>query len=143
MRRFRARRYVIQSAFLVYNDGTLIGSVSRQGQGDMDRDLFSATLDVIQNFMRTSFPLLRGKSLKTIEHGDLRIIIERGRLSYIAVVLDGEENDLLRRQMRDELQQFEEANKAVLAKWRGVVQDAAGADEMLHRILTPTELFQT
>ena len=58
MRRFRARRYVIQSAFLVYNDGTLIGSVSRQGQGDMDRDLFSATLDVIQNFMRTSFPLL-------------------------------------------------------------------------------------
>jgi len=143
MRRFRARRYTIQSGFLVYNDGTLIGSLATSGKAEMDRDLFSATLDVIQNFMRTTFPLLRGKSLKTIEHGDLKILIERGKFCYIAVVLEGEENDLLRRQMRDELQRFEDLNRTVLAKWRGIQQEAVGADDMLQRILKPPEMFPT
>jgi len=143
MRRFRARRYTIRSGLLVYNDGTLIGSLSISGEAEMDRDLFSATLDVIQNFMRTSFPLLRGKSLKTIEHGDLKILIERGKYCYVATVLEGEENDLLRRQMRDELQAFEEENRMVLAKWRGIQQEAVGVEDMLRRILKPPEMFPT
>lgn len=141
MRRFQARRYTIHNGFLVYNDGTLIGSSSKMGATEIDRDLFSATLDVIQNFMRTSFPLFAGKSLKTIEHGELKILLERGKHCYLAVVLEGEESDLLRRQMRDELLGFEERNRAALTKWRGVQEDAVGTDEMLRRILEPEGMF--
>lgn len=141
MRRFKARRYSIQSGFLIFNDGTLIGSSSSSRQPEIDRDLFSATLDVIQNFMRTSFPILAGKSLRTIEHGDLKILIERGKYCYLAIVLNGEENDLLRRQIRDELLGFEERNREVLAKWRGVQEDAVGTDEMFRRLLQPLEMF--
>ena len=141
MRRFKAKRYTIQSGFLVYNDGTLIGSATRGGQAEIDRDLFSATLDVIQNFMRTSFPIFAGKSLKTIEHGDLKILIERGKYCYLSLVLTGEENDLLRRQMRDELTEFEERNRLVLGKWRGVQEDAIGTDQMLRRLLEPVAMF--
>ena len=141
MRRFKARRYSIQSGFLIFNDGTLIGSSSSYGPGEIDRDLFSATLDVIQNFMRTSFPTFVGKSLRLIEHGDLKVLIERGKYCYLAIVLSGEENDLLRRQIRDELLGFEERNRPALAKWRGVQEDAAGTGQMLRRILQPPELF--
>ncbi len=140
VRRFRARHYEIREVFLVYQDSTLVHSKSRS-RGSVDQDLFSATLDVIQNFMRTSFPILRGSSLKTIEHGDLRIIIERGRYCYLTVVLSGEENDLLRRQMRDELLAFEAANADVLRNWRGVPEEAMGADEALERLFEPAELF--
>src|SRR3989454_10416581 len=51
IRRFQARRYGIKAVFLTFEDGTLIGSHIQPGETMIDRDLFGATLDVIQNFM--------------------------------------------------------------------------------------------
>ncbi len=141
LRRFRARQYELQVGYLVYNDGTIITSKVREGAATLDRDLFAATLDVIQNFMRTSFPILRGTSLRTIEHGNHRILIERGRYCYLTLVLSGEENDLLRRQMRDELLAFEFANTEILQKWRGIPSEAINADVVLQRVFKPEEIF--
>ncbi len=131
VRLFQARRYAIKAVFLTYGDGTLIGSKVRPGEKVVDEDLFGATLDVIQNFMRTSFPILRGKSLSAITHGSYTLIMERGRYAYITVVLEGEESDQLRRQMRDLLLNFEAENRLVLMKWQGVPSDAKGTEEML------------
>jgi len=141
IRHFMARRYEIKAAFLTFQDGTLIASKAKPGESGIDQDIFSATLDVIQNFMRTSFPMLRGTSLRTIEHGDYRILIERGRRCYLTVVLKGEENDQLRRQMRDELLAFEATNAAILRGWRGVPAEASGADTLLQKLSEPAELF--
>jgi hypothetical protein len=131
IRRFQARRYSIKAAFVTYRDGTLIGSKVQAGESIIDRDLFGATLDVIQNFMRTSFPLLRGKSLRTIKHGDYSLIIERAEYAYLTVVLGGEESDQLRRQMRDLLLEFEASNRDVLARWKGIPEQALGIDKLL------------
>ncbi len=131
IRRFQARRYAIKAVFLTYGDGTLIGSKVRPGEKVVDEDLFGATLDVIQNFMRTSFPILRGKSLSAITHGNYTLVMERGRYAYITVVLEGEESDQLRRQMRDLLLNFEAENRQVLVKWQGVPSDAKGTEQML------------
>jgi len=131
IRLFQARRYSIKAVFLTYGDGTLIGSKVRPGEKVVDEDLFGATLDVIQNFMRTSFPILRGKSLSAITHGSYTLVMERGRYAYITVVLEGEESDQLRRQMRDLLLDFEAENREVLVKWQGVPSDAKGTEEML------------
>ena len=141
VRRFRAKRYELREAYLVFNDGTLIASKARPGGSSLDKDIFSATLDVIQNFMRTSFPLLKGTSLRTIEHGTYRILIERGQFSYLTVVLMGEENDLLRRQMRNVLLEFEVQNKQILLRWRGVPSEAIGAEGALTSLFEPSELF--
>ncbi len=141
IRHFMSRRYDIKAAFLTFQDGTLIASRAQPGAAGVDQDIFSATLDVIQNFMRTSFPVLRGTSLRTIEHGDYRILIERGRRCYMTVVLAGEENDQLRRQMRDELLGFEGKNVEALRTWRGVPTDAVGADDALRRMFEPASLF--
>lgn len=131
IRRFQARRYSIKAAFVTYRDGTLIASKVQAGESIIDRDLFGATLDVIQNFMRTSFPLLRGKSLRTIKHGDYSLIIERAEYTYLTVVLGGEESDQLRRQMRDLLLEFEASNRDVLARWKGIPEQALGTDTLL------------
>lgn len=131
VRRFQSRRYAIKAAFVTFEDGTLIGAKARPGETTIDQDLFGATLDVIQNFMRTSFPVLRGKSLSSISHGDYTIVVERAKRTYVTVVLEGEETDQLRRQMRDLLIEFEEKNQAVLANWRGIPADAKGTDSLL------------
>ncbi len=143
IRHFMSRRYDIRAAFLTFQDGTLIASKAKPGEAGagVDQDLFSATLDVIQNFMRTSFPILRGTSLRTIEHGDYRILIERGKRCYLTLVIEGEENDQLRRQMRDALLEFEATNAEALRTWRGVPSEARGVDALLNSVFEPASLF--
>ena len=141
VRRFQSRRYSIKASFLTFEDGTLIGSKARPGETVIDQDLFGATLDVIQNFMRTSFPILRGKSLSSISHGTYTLVVERGRHTYVTVVLEGEETDQLRRQMRDLLLEFETNNRAVLAQWRGMPEEAKGTDNMLSAFFAEAPLL--
>lgn len=128
--RWKASRYNIKAAFIIFMDGTLIGSKVRAGEKVIDQDLFGATLDVIQNFMKTSFPTLRG-SLSQIRHGDYTLVVERGKYAYITVILEGEENDQLRRHMRDMLLAYERDNQPVLADWRGMPSEAIGTETML------------
>jgi len=131
VRRFQARRYSIKAVFITYEDGTLIGAKARPGESAIDQDLFGATLDVIQNYMKTTFAVLRGRALSSISHGNYTLVLERARYAYLTVVLEGEETDQLRRQMRDLLLAFEDTNRRVLANWQGVPSDAAGTESML------------
>ncbi len=135
LRRRKAGEYKIQGLALTYEDGTLLGSMMAPGTAHVDEDLFSATLEVIQNFMRTSFPALRGKWLRSIHHGDLTLVMERGRYTTLTVVLQGKENDQLRRLMRDSLAGFEERNREVLENWRGIASEASGTGVLFLTIL--------
>lgn len=142
IRRWKARAYEMRHAFLVYQNGTLIASNSAGGDSTMvDKDIFAATLDAIQTFMRTSFPLLRGKWLKTIEHGEFKIILERGQKVYLAVVISGEENDDLRRKMRDAVTAVEIQNLATLMDWSGVPDDVKGAKAALGSLFRREDVF--
>ena len=134
VRRWKASRYDIKAAFVIFMDGTLIGSKTRAGEKVIDQDLFGATLDVIQNFMRTSFPTLRG-SLSAVKQGDFTLVMERGKYAYLTIILKGEENDQLRRHMRDILLQYEHDNQPVLADWRGMPSEAIGTDALLGSLL--------
>ncbi len=125
----------VKAAFLTFSDGTVIGSKVRPEEKMIDADAFGATLDVIANFMHTSFPTLRGKWLKAIRHGDYTLVLERGRSVYLTLVLGGEENDQLRRKMIEALDAFERANGDVLDHWRGVAADATGVDDILASML--------
>lgn len=129
--RWKARSYDLKSAILLYQDGTIIGSKVDPSEGFVDQDLFAATLDVIQNFMRTSFPGLRGKWLRSIVHGDYELAIERGDFVYLVAVLRGQENDFLRVRMREEIRKFEAHNRTVLDAWKGEPAEAIGTDAML------------
>ncbi len=134
VRRWKASRYDIKAAFVIFTDGTLIGAKVRPGEKVIDQDLFGATLDVIQNFMRTSFPTLRG-SLSAIKHGDYTLVVERGKFAYLTIILQGEENDQLRRHMRDILLRYEHDNLPVLTDWRGMPSEAIGTDVMLSELV--------
>jgi hypothetical protein len=130
IRRFQAQRYSIKAAYITFEDGTLIGAKIRPGEKVIDQDLFGATLDVIQSYMKTSVPILRGKSLSSITHGHYVLVLERARFTYLTVVLEGEETDQLRRQMRDLLLGFESNNRQVLAAWQGIPEEAKGTEDV-------------
>ena len=135
VRQWQASRYNVKAAFLIYQDGTLIGAKSQPGEVLIDNDLLTATLDVIHNYTRTSFPMLHVRWLKAVSFGDYILVTERVRSAYLTILLEGEESEQLRRQMRDLLREFEWRNYEVLTKWRGVPSEALGVDDLLSHVI--------
>jgi len=140
-KQWKSSRYEVTSTYLVHADGTLINHKSSLPEMNVDRDIFTATLDVIQNFMKTSFPYLSGKWLRSIDHGDTKILLERGKFTFLVVVIKGEDNDILRRQMKDLLSTFEAKNSEKLMHWRGISQDAQGTDQVMNAFFAREVLF--
>ncbi|MFQ6013195.1 MAG: hypothetical protein ACE5LS_06085 [Thermoplasmata archaeon] len=139
--RWKSRLYNVVGAYLIYENGTLIASKIASETDQMDEDIFGATLDAIQTFMRTSFPLLIGKWLRRIEHGDVKILIERGRYSYIALVIQGEDPDTLWVKMREGMERFERSNALSLPDWNGLTDTLATVDETLEALFTEQAIF--
>ncbi len=141
MRRWKSRRYDVLGAYIVYANGTLIASKTSYDDEDVDHDIFSATLDAIQTFMKTSFPYLLGKTLRRIEHGDVKILIERGRYSYLALVIRGEDTDTLWIRMNELIGNFETANLSRLPDWSGVPDELAKVDDTLSSCFRAEAMF--
>ncbi len=141
MKRWKSRQYNVLGAYIVYENGTLIASRTSYEDERVDSDIFSATLDAIQTFMKTSFPHLLGKTLKRIEHGDVRILIERGRHSYLSLVIEGEDTDTLWIRMKELIENFESANLARLPDWNGVPSDLHMVDHTLTSCFSAEAVF--
>jgi hypothetical protein len=136
LRRAKESQYGVQAAFLVYKDGVLIDSMDFAREVGVDTDLFGATLDLVQNFMQTSFPSLGTGGLRSVVQGDRTLVLERGKFTNLIVILSGKEDDLLRRTLRDRLREFEETNAVVLRDWQGRPADAKGTAELLTGLVT-------
>ncbi len=141
MKRWKSRQYEVLGAYIVYENGTLIASRTSYEDERVDHDIFSATLDAIQTFMKTSFPYLLGKTLKRIEHGDVKILIERGRHSYLSLVIAGEDTDTLWIRMKELIENFEAANPTQLPDLNGVPDDLDLVDNTLMSCFTAEALF--
>lgn len=125
----------IKAVFLHSKQGLLVASKVRSGEKTGDEDLLVATLNIIQNFMRVSFPMLRGKRLRSISQGNLTLVTETGKHLFLTVVTEGEDSRRLRDLMRTSLRAFEEQNKDLLPGWNGTVDTPMGVDETLTRLM--------
>ncbi|MFQ5908843.1 MAG: hypothetical protein ACE5JE_08495 [Thermoplasmata archaeon] len=141
MRKWKSTRYNVLGVYIIYENGTLIASRTNFEDQAIDEDIFGATLDAIQTFMRTSFPTLLGKSLRRIEHGDVKILVERGRYCYLAAIIEGEDTDTLWITMKESVERFERTNEPVLPDWSGLLQELAEVDETLEDLFAGKVVF--
>jgi CheY-like chemotaxis protein len=125
----------VKAAFLHSKSGLLVASKVRAGEKTGDEDLLVATLNIIQNFMRISFPMLKGKRLRSISQGDLTLVTETGKHVFLTVVIRGDDSRGLRGRMRSSLKDFEERNKELFGQWDGTVESPNGADTVLMHLL--------
>lgn len=87
----------IKEVFLIHEStGIMISHVSASEEDQSsDADLISGMLTAIKDFVSESFKSGGQKEqLYEIQYGDSKIIIERGRYSYFAVVISGLENSI-------------------------------------------------
>lgn len=135
-RRAKTSQYGVQAAFLLHKSGTLIDSSDVWRAVGVDADLFGATLDVIQNFLQTSFPSLGSPGLRSVAFGNRTLLIERGRLTYLVLVISGQEDEILRWTLHDLLREFEGRNAESLRDWSGRPEDVKGRSELLSSLVT-------
>lgn len=87
----------IKEVFLIHEStGIMISHVSASEEDESsDADLISGMLTAIKDFVSESFKSGDKKEqLYEIQYGDSKIILERGRYSYFAVVISGLENSV-------------------------------------------------
>lgn len=81
--------FSVEHVFLIhYETGLLLKHVSKEGEEDADLDTIGAMLTAIRDFVRDSFNR-PDSDLEEITHGDQRILLEGGRYTYLAVIIEG------------------------------------------------------
>ena len=135
------RRHEVMGVTLMYEDGTLIGTKSMFSSGGLDLEVLSKTLALIQHFVKTSFPGLSGDSLRALDHEGLRIVIEKGEHTCLALILKGRENDFLRRQMKDALEAFESKNDFRLVNGLGTTPELRDTARTLDTFFAKESMF--
>ncbi|OGS48578.1 MAG: hypothetical protein A3K68_05510 [Euryarchaeota archaeon RBG_16_68_13] len=127
----RKTQAAIEEVFLVYRDGVLIYHLSRSLVQEKDEDVLSGMLTAVQEFVRDAFRYGEHRELHQLDFGDYRILIERGKTVYLAIVYSGKESTLVRRKVRGVLDNIEMAYADVLAGWDGDMDKMAGARDMI------------
>lgn len=136
--------YLVEDVFLVHTDGRLINHQSRRPLEEVDEDIFSGMLTVVQDFIRDSFRQRTTVGLKRLEFGESAIIIERGSYTYLACVLLGEEPKLLPLYMAEIINDVERTYGKKLERWTGLLSELAGIEEQIRKLifLTTDEMIR-
>ena len=127
--------YLVEDVFLIHNDGRLIAHYSRKFREEIDEDIFSGMLTVVQDFVKDSFKSRTRVGMKRLDFGDSKILIERSPHTFLATVLVGQEPRLLPLYMLQVLKEVEDRYGTVLDRWTGLLHQLEGIDDMVKKLL--------
>ncbi len=127
----RRKRVDIEEVFLVYRDGVLISHLSRTLLQEKDEDVLSGMLTAVQEFVREAFQYGEHRDLHQMDFGDYRILIERGKYVFLAIVYSGRESLAIRKKVRAVLQKIETQFGDALEKWDGDMEQVVGARDLI------------
>ncbi|MFQ6106716.1 MAG: hypothetical protein ACE5QF_03900 [Thermoplasmata archaeon] len=127
--------YVVEDVFLVHNDGRLISHETRKYREEIDEDIFSGMLTIVQDFVKDSFRKRSEGGLKRLDFGKNMIVIERGPHIYLACVVSGEEPVFLPLHMVEVISEIEAEYGGILQNWSGMLTELEGIDEIIRKLM--------
>ena len=125
----------IEEAFLVYRDGVLISHLSRTLLREKDEDVLSGMLTAVQEFVREAFQYGEHRELHQLDFGEYRILIERGKYVYLAIVYSGQESPQIRKKVRAVIDRIEDQFGSILERWDGDMEEVIGARDLIRDTL--------
>lgn len=130
----------VEEIYLVYKDGRLIFHKTKPGLQQKDEDIVTSMLTAIQEFVEETFSNGNGDdeevmAIKKMELGGKKILIERGKNVYIAIILKGIPGIKLERQMASAIKGIENEYEKPLQKWNGVSSNLDGIYKYLNVFL--------
>ena len=132
--RRRNRRVVVDEVFVGDVHGILLAHRSVSMVRDQDEDILIGMFKAIQDFVREAFSRGTDEEFHAIDFGERRILIERGRAHFIAVVFRGEDKDALLDRVRKVSRAIDERFGNVIASWNGEMNQVKGIALLLPKV---------
>ncbi|TFG17527.1 MAG: hypothetical protein EU531_02955 [Promethearchaeota archaeon] len=108
-----------QGLYIIYDDGRGVFDYSFVQEVIQDPGLVAGMVSAITSFIKET---TRSQDLlKTIDHGDITIILEYGKRIFGALFIRGNQTAELRNKLRIFVERFEEKYKSVLEDWSGAL----------------------
>jgi hypothetical protein len=133
-RRRSGGQLIIDDAFVVNEAGILLAHRSASFIQYQDQDILVGMFKVVQDFVKDSFSKGMDEEMEGLSFGTRRILIEKGRHHFVAVVYRGAETAQLRARVKQVSQEIDERFGDTLAEWQGVLEQVRGITLLLPQV---------
>jgi hypothetical protein len=141
--------YTVEEVFLIYAGGTLITHLTRQTQANVDDEIFSAMFTAVQEFIHDTFSKGKGAggskdvgdswALDELKLGNYKILIERSKNTYLALIFLGKSSNKLRKIVNRLLNKIEDEYGDTLDGWQGDIDKLTGTEKILEILIKPLD----
>ena len=129
---FRYEKIEKQALYVIYDDGRGIFDYSFIEAYDQDPGLISGMFSAITSFIKET---TRSQDLlKTIDHGDIRILIEYRERIFGALFMKGKHSSDVRTYLGEFVDKFESKYSDILKDWSGALSPFKGDKELVEEI---------
>ena len=133
-RRKKSEPLVIDDAFVVNQAGVLLAHRSASFVQYLDEDILVGMFKIVQDFVKDSFSKGMDEEMHGLSFGTRRILIERGRHHFIAVVYRGAETEELRTRVQKVSEEIDAKFGDILAHWNGVMESVRAISLILPQV---------
>jgi len=108
-----------QGLYIMYTDGRDVFNYQFIEGYHQDPALISGMFSAITSFIQETTHAKQ--ALKTIDHGDITILIEYGRFIFSALFIKGKQTSEIRARLKEFINKFENKHIEVLRNWNGAL----------------------
>lgn len=123
-----------QALYIMYTDGRDVFNYPFEDAELQDPALISGMFSAISSFIKET--TRSSQTLKTIDHGDITILIEYGDYIFGALFIKGNQTSEIRAKLKRVVDEFEERHGKVLQDWNGSLNTFQNDDELVDDIFT-------
>jgi len=122
---------VIEEVFLIsQRNSMLLLHNTRRLRPDRDSDIIAGMFQAVQNFIEDSFQDTGDWELNKLEFGGNKIVVERGKYVYMAVVYEGDLSEEKIQEIRNVIERIEDEFGEQLKEWDGDRKELRGIKDM-------------
>ncbi|MFQ5552337.1 MAG: choice-of-anchor R domain-containing protein [Thermoplasmata archaeon] len=124
----------VEEVFVVDRGGSLLAHRSSSILQYKDEDLVVAMLTAIQSYIEDVFSYGRGDTIRGLEFGERRILIEDGASHFVAIVYRGDDDGRLRERARTLCATIDDRFGKIIEDWNGDTDKVRGIAALLPHI---------
>ncbi len=121
-----------QGLYIIYDDGRGVFNYSFQEDDEQDAGLVSGMFSAITAFIKEMTKST--EALKTIDHGDITILLEYGDRIFGALFIKGSQTSEVRSPLKEFVNQFEQKYRKILKDWSGALHEFKDDDKLVQKI---------
>ena len=123
-----------QGFYVIYNDGRDLFNYPFVKEELVDPGLISGMFSALTSFIKETTKSTQ--LLKTIDHGDITILLEYGLNFFGALFIKGNQTSEIREQLIEFISKFEKKHKDILANWNGMLAPFRDDNLLVKEIFT-------